>query len=318
MTTPTTGRKILTADEFIELVVEWTEANQAAIAAAWANPGEGWEDWIRIEITRFIQGRFLAADLGRERHVYTDTSKQCDFVLNGQVAPDPARRVVVEIKTQSQGRLAHFRGDFKQDLEKLDELAGEYRYAQRLAIGFFFTKDAGAATGKLFSPVGARNLAEFLNDYHRVYFSSKYKPWRIEPDEMADDLVSRAGSPKLAQERDDVFELGMVWWRLDPLATAEEEEEEEEDDTNSSVESSDESDAEQSDSTSTRTKRGVKRKRADDDSDDPDDSDGSGGSDSPDSSDDESDAMSDDESDDGETASPPPTKKPKTGNTRQG
>ncbi|NJP30020.1 hypothetical protein OHB01_07320 [Microbispora hainanensis] len=317
MTTPTTGRKILTADEFIELVVEWTEANQAAIAAAWANPGEGWEDWIRIEITRFIQGRFLAADLGRERHVYTDTSKQCDFVLNGQVAPDPARRVVVEIKTQSQGRLAHFRGDFKQDLEKLDELAGEYRYAQRLAIGFFFTKDAGAATGKLFSPVGARNLAEFLNDYHRVYFSSKYKPWRIEPDEMADDLVSRAGSPKLAQERDDVFELGMVWWRLDPLATAEEEEEEE-DDTNSSVESSDESDAEQSDSTSTRTKRGVKRKRADDDSDDPDDSDGSGGSDSPDSSDDESDAMSDDESDDGETASPPPTKKPKTGNTRQG
>ncbi|MEU8278523.1 hypothetical protein ACFYOK_37150 [Microbispora bryophytorum] len=298
MTTPTTGRKIFTADAFIDLVVEWTEANQAAIADAWANPGEGWEDWIRIQITRFIQGRFLAADLGRERHVYADTTKQCDFVLNGEVARDPSKRVVVEIKTQSEGRLPHFRGDFTKDLEKLREVTGEYRYAEGLAIGFFFTKDAGAADGKLFSPVGARNLAKFMNDYHRVYFSSKYNPWRIEPGEMADRLLKSAKSPELAQERDDVFELGMVWRRLDPLLTAMEE-----DDTDSSVESSHESDAERSDSKSDGKKQGVKRKRADDDSDDSDGSNGSNGSDD----------ESDDESHGKGNASPPPAKKLDTG-----
>ncbi|MCK2213240.1 hypothetical protein MF672_005440 [Actinomadura sp. ATCC 31491] len=274
---PGSGTKLLTAEGFIELLIEYADNNLDTIAKFWAMPGEGWEDSFRTGLAAYIERAHPWADLGEpgKRQVYTTTGtkpKVADFVLNGTVARYWDDEVIVEVKTQSLGRLANFRGDFQKDIAKLDEVDDNHLPSQRLAVGIFFTRDFSTAQKDadepLETPKVSMSFTKWLEDYDHVYLSEEYKAIRRSPGKLPPSQIRKAGAirsnvkptdvvrtgkaEKLLPQ--DVHELGIVYKLLGPKRPPAPEPSE-----SSSSSSSSESEAESSDSVF-QTKPTKKRK----------------------------------------------------------
>jgi hypothetical protein len=211
---PTTEAKILTVEEFIDLTEKWADSHLAEIANAWAMRGEGWEDWLRIEIGKYIVQQHVSADLGGfTRRTYTNVKQQCDFVLNDNIGHD---KVVVEFKAQSVGRLSDFRSDFKRDVARLDNVSDDYVFAGRLAVAFFFTKDVSKGSNTI-SSTSALNFAGFLDDYDRVFLSAEYEPLRLAPGGLTPQIKQKTNIPKRGTTSpESTYEIGFVWTSLGP------------------------------------------------------------------------------------------------------
>ena len=218
---------ILSVGDFINYCVDWIEANQTSIADAWAGPGEGWEDWARVELRRYITKQDIASDLGGTANVYKSKKWACDFLLNDQLTDNVSQKVIVEFKAQSKGRIKDFRNDFEKTVGKLGEVAGGFGEAERVAAALFFTKDVGKSVYSAATTLAAANLSDALGKYNRVFFSTRYNPWRLTPGQFSSRLRTGAEEPKKAEEEDDVFELGLVWTSLGPATPPEEQDVEE-------------------------------------------------------------------------------------------
>ncbi|MFG1957332.1 hypothetical protein [Nonomuraea sp. NPDC049028] len=234
---PGSGTKLLTADGFLTLLFAWADENLNTIAKFWAMPGEGWEDSLRTALSTYVEGKHPWADLGapQTRAVYETKKpkpKQADFVLNGTVADSSSDKVIVEVKTQSLGRLKDFKNDFEADVAKLDEVDEDHTDCARLAFGVFFTSDWTQSTNEKGKTVPAENakvstsFTEWLDDYDHVYFSQTYEPIRRAAGTQTDEQKKKAGaiyrkkksatgvkSPAGAVELEewDVHELGIVY-----------------------------------------------------------------------------------------------------------
>ncbi|UBU09165.1 hypothetical protein [Nonomuraea gerenzanensis] len=230
--------KLLTVHGFLELLVRWADKNLDTIAKYWAMPGEGWEDSLRTALAAYAQDDIQTAwmDLGdpSKRAVYTTKApkpKMADFVLNGTVAKYYDNEVIVEIKTQSLGRIKDFRNDFEKDVAKLDEVDEQHADCVRLAVGVFFTSDwtqsknAKAANEPVENAKVSESFTEWLDTYDRVYFSDTYQPITRKAGTQTPLQLARAGTihvtkggeniqrPKGAKELrpEDVHELGIVY-----------------------------------------------------------------------------------------------------------
>jgi hypothetical protein len=234
---PESGTKLLTADGFLTLLFAWADENLNTIAKFWAMPGEGWEDSLRTALSAYIEDKHPWADLGapQTRAVYTTKkpkAKQADFVLNGTVADSSSDKVVVEVKTQSLGRIKDFKNDFEGDVAKLDEVDEDHTDCARLAFGVFFTSDWTQSKNEKGKTVPAENatvstsFTEWLDGYDHVYFSATYEPIRRAAGTQTDAQKEKAGAiyrtkksatgvkpPAAAVELEkwDVHELGIVY-----------------------------------------------------------------------------------------------------------
>ncbi|GAA3846894.1 hypothetical protein GCM10022226_83170 [Sphaerisporangium flaviroseum] len=234
---PGSNTKLLTARGFLELLFRWADGNLDTIAKYWAMPGEGWEDSVRTSLAAFAQDDIASTwmDLGepKTRAVYTTKKpkpKMADFVLNGSVAANPADRVIVEVKTQSIGRILNFTGDFEADIAKLNEVDDEHADCARLAVALFFTSDWSQSksmgeSSPVENHVVSTNFTKWLDGYDHVYFSETYKPIRrkartqtaeqlakagtIYVEEGGEDIERPKGATKLRAV--DVHELGIVY-----------------------------------------------------------------------------------------------------------
>ncbi|MEW9553291.1 hypothetical protein [Nonomuraea sp. NPDC050783] len=231
------GTKLITVEGFLELLIAWADDNLKTIARFWAMPGEGWEDSLRTALSSYVEDRHPWADLGapQTRNVYKTKKpkpKQADFVLNGTVADSASDKVIVEVKTQSIGRLKDFTGDFEGDLDKLDEVDEDHLDCARLAIGVFFTSDWTQSKTAKKGTVPAENakvstsFTKWLDKYDHVYFSETYKPIRRAAGTQTGTQLEKAGAiyrqkksgtgvkpPAGAVELEawDVHELGIVY-----------------------------------------------------------------------------------------------------------
>jgi hypothetical protein len=230
--------KLLTVHGFLELLFRWADSNLDTIAKYWAMPGEGWEDSLRTSLATFAQEDIETTwmDLGdpSKRAVYTTKTpkpKMADFVLNGTVAKSYNDDVIVEVKTQSLGRMKDFRNDFEKDVAKLDEVDDNHAESVRLAFAVFFTSDWTQSKNQKTAtePVENKNVAqaftEWLDGYDHVYFSQTYKPVRRKAGTQTKLQLDRAGTiyvekggegikrPKGAEQLRgvDVHELGIVY-----------------------------------------------------------------------------------------------------------
>ncbi|MEV6154847.1 hypothetical protein AB0L53_31355 [Nonomuraea sp. NPDC052129] len=231
------GTKLLATDGFLALLFAWADENLDTIAKFWAMPGEGWEDSLRTALSTYIEGKHPWADLGapQTRAVYVTKKpkpKQADFVLNGTVAGSSSDKVIVEVKTQSLGRLKDFKNDFEADIAKLDEVDTAHTDCARLALGVFFTSDWTQSKKEKGMTVPAENaevstsFTEWLDEYDHVYFSETYKPIKRAAGTQTDAQKKKAGAiyrekksttgvkpPAGAVElaKWDVHELGIVY-----------------------------------------------------------------------------------------------------------
>lgn len=236
-TEPGSGTKLLTADGFLTLLFAWADENLNTIAKFWAMPGEGWEDSLRTALSTYIEDKHPWADLGapQTRTVYTTKKpkpKQADFVLNGTVADSSSDKVIVEVKTQSLGRIKDFKNDFEGDVAKLDEVDEGHTDCARLAFGVFFTSDWTQSKKEKGEAVPAENakvstsFTEWLDDYDHVYFSATYQPIRRAAGKQTDAQKEKAGAiyrtkmsatgvqppaDAVKLEKWDVHELGIVY-----------------------------------------------------------------------------------------------------------
>ncbi|MDA0637227.1 hypothetical protein OUY22_27815 [Nonomuraea sp. MCN248] len=238
---PGSGTKLLTADGFVELLIDYADSHLNAIAKFWAMPGEGWEDSLRTALAAYIEQRHPWADLGdpSTRQVYTTKGKKpkmADFVLNGTVAGSFGDEIIVEVKTQSIGRAKDFRNDFEKDIAKLDEVDENHLRSPRLAVGIFFTRDISTAPKGVTDPAEnatvSINFTKWLQDYDHVYFSQEYQPIRRKAGTLTSEQIRKAGTIHTAAKPTDavrlkqgttlqpweVHELGIVYKLLGPKA----------------------------------------------------------------------------------------------------
>lgn len=139
---------ILTLDQFLAYVVEWANQNVASMKRLWPLPG-GWEAWAQAEIAGYINDVDASTSIQREARVY-DNGKRADFLLNPGTTLQPAQQIVVEMKCESLlNRTAYITG-LNKDVTKLqNDLSGPYNTCQKLALGIFFSPEAGDALQQL-------------------------------------------------------------------------------------------------------------------------------------------------------------------------
>ena len=144
----------ISAKQFIEATSTWVAQRDAQLKYYWPVNG-GWEVWIQVDETAYLLSLDSTLEVLREQHVYTNSRKRCDLLLNtSQRTKD---QVVIEIKAQSIGNTPAFVRDVKEDLDKLDELTDDYQEATYLVMVV------------VFDPATLDKVMAIERDAHRIF-----------------------------------------------------------------------------------------------------------------------------------------------------
>jgi len=144
----------ISVKQFVEATSAWAAQRDAQLKYYWPVNG-GWEVWIQVDETAYLLSLDSTLEVLREQHVYTNSRKRCDMLLN--TSQRTKNQVVIEIKAQSIGNTPTFIRDVKEDLDKLDELTDAYQEATYLVMVV------------VFDPATLDKVTTIERDAHRIF-----------------------------------------------------------------------------------------------------------------------------------------------------
>lgn len=131
--------KALEYNRCLKIIGEWASENEGFIKHIWPQKG-GWESWVQVEIYRYFVKKNHLYDISREQHVYKNSMKSADLVINKGI--DEARNIIIEIKCQSFENRSNFCKGLLDDINKLNnDLSPDFRGSYLVVIGFYFEND---------------------------------------------------------------------------------------------------------------------------------------------------------------------------------
>jgi hypothetical protein len=128
----------LSTDQFIKLVQSWLGSKTRELNTCWTTKG-GWEGWAQCDLAIMLLHENSAYEVEREMPSVYGSANQPDFVINN--GKRGHERIVVELKCESFNNIDNFVKGLNIDVAKLAQknLAGDYKNATRLSLGFFTT-----------------------------------------------------------------------------------------------------------------------------------------------------------------------------------
>jgi len=133
---------------FESALKNWCESRYNEFKYYWPLNG-GWEGWVQVDFAAYLQQSAPQVTLYREKKIYTNTRKRVDWLVNGD-APNPRKRIAVEIKCLSGGILNNpnaeikkFMDGIRKDKNKLSQenISTDNRECQTVVIAINFAPE---------------------------------------------------------------------------------------------------------------------------------------------------------------------------------